>query len=209
MADEYCRLCNALQDSLESQAPNTCNIALYKSSSFILLPAIGPLVKGHVMLVSRQHFASLRAMPSDCIVEYDKIINLLSNLREIGSNILEAEHGPNEECTGGACVAHTHINLFPGLGEYGNLLTDEYDIIGDCSNLLQIKQVTEPYIYARGSDKKIFLYNSENAPPQAIRRAICSKIGNPDWNWVIAPQKQLISETVTFWKRILADAGLI
>src|SRR4051812_41060660 len=115
MREQNCRLCNAIQNPFSSGELRACDTVLFKTKNFVLLPSIGPLVRGHAMFVSRKHYPSLASMIPEAIREYEETIGMFFRIPQIGGNLLEAEHGATADCHAGACVAHAHIHLLPGL----------------------------------------------------------------------------------------------
>lgn len=111
-----CALCRALgrDTCLADSFPRPENTPLMVTEQFVVIPCIGPLAIGHVMVVSRKHFPSLAAMGPNAVREYDTIVAAVKGMDAYqGTNLLEAEHGATESDSGGACVSHTHLQLIP------------------------------------------------------------------------------------------------
>ena len=127
--EEGCRLCDALQHAQGRDRP--CDTVLLETAGFVLLPAIGPLARGHALITSKEHWPSLASMPLQAIREYDNLAHVLATVRAISGDVLEAEHGSTSDCTAGACVAHTHINLIPGAGRHADIFNDKLPVLGN------------------------------------------------------------------------------
>ena len=204
-----CRLCNALRNPFTSGEIRPCDTVLFKGTKFVLLPAIGPLVRGHAMLVSRNHYPSLAAMPDEAIREYEGMIQNFFRLPRISGNLLEAEHGSTADCHAGACVAHTHIHLMPGFAEHRDILDGSLPNAGTLSDLTSIQRIKHPYIYLRANLGEVAVFDSTSVPTQAIRRSLCGRLGQANWDWRTDPRDDLIHETIAFWKAALADDRLV
>jgi hypothetical protein len=73
--ERNCRLCNVQHNPIQfdSGELRPCDTILFKTANFVLLPSIGPLVRGHAMVVSRMHYSSLASMPQEAIREYEEL----------------------------------------------------------------------------------------------------------------------------------------
>lgn len=203
--EKSCRLCNAIQNPLASGELRPCDTILFKTKNFVLLPSIGPLVRGHAMVVSRTHYSSLASMPQDIIREYDDMVRMFFGLPAIAGNLLEAEHGSTLGCCAGACVVHTHIHLLPGFMKHYDFLDGSLRLLGTFHDLAGIQGFSQPYILLRGSLGKVTMFAADSVPTQAIRRVLCDRLGQTNWDWRTEPRDELIEETLVFWKTALAD----
>jgi diadenosine tetraphosphate (Ap4A) HIT family hydrolase len=203
--EKNCRLCNAIQNPLASGELRPCDTILFKTKNFVLLPSIGPLVRGHAMVVSRKHYSSLASMPQDVIREYDDMVQMFFGLPAIARNLLEAEHGSTLGCCAGACVVHTHIHLMPGLMKHHDFMDGSLRVLGTFPDLAGIHGFSQPYILLRGNLGKVAMFAADSVPTQAIRRVLCDRLGQTNWDWRTEPRNELIEETVAFWKAALAN----
>ena len=197
---EGCALCTAVDDGLGTVEPEYIyNTPLYESESFVILPCIGPLVMGHVMVVSKTHKPNIGKMSTDSIKEYEKLRKHICNSLDIyKSNLLESEHGANKHNSSGACIVHTHIHWIPKWGRDIDILGYS-NVMCEVKRLLRLKEIDDPYIFVRGRSDIVRVYFADNAPSQAIRRSIAHKRGSQDWDWAVFPKYDLIRETVNYW----------
>ena len=114
-----CALCVAVADSTRHVTPFLHNQKLLETNRFIVLPSLGPLMPGHVMVVGREHQNSLASMGREALEEYEELANRLRVAPFLRDGVpLEAEHGSTANDKAGACVVHTHVHWLPGLGGY-------------------------------------------------------------------------------------------
>lgn len=207
MRNDRCALCDALRgDEDLGGKPRLENTPLLESDRFVVTSCIGPLVAGHVMVVSREHYPSLAAMGSDAIEEYEELISRVRALQLYrDGELLEAEHGATDADCGAACVAHTHIHLLPGFGQYGTMFDGVLDVIYSGKNLA-FPDTSRPYIFLRGADQLTRIYDSTGMPPQLVRQTICSDTGREDWDWQACPRYDWIRQTVQEWKKACESA---
>lgn len=170
---------------------------------FILIPTIGPLIDGHVMLASKQHYTSLSVMPQEAIDELFMIISTLSVIDEIRSNVLICEHGSFENQSGGACTVHTHIHLIPTYGSFYNVLDGMLPIVE--ASLTQLGTLRIPYILTMNGVGEYRIYEAYNAHSQMMRKAICNSVGQIDKDWKSNPNPQSILNTIDYWSKLIPE----
>jgi diadenosine tetraphosphate (Ap4A) HIT family hydrolase len=192
-----CPLCRVVVDSTEYPEPFMYNTRLLETLHFVVTPCIGPLVRGHVIVVSRTHCESLASMGEAAVREYDALaIRLRSAPLLLGDDALEAEHGSTPDDKAGACVVHTHVHWLPGMGRFIGEFRRRLPVI-DKANLFDLS--SEPYIFVRNGDERSIL-GARGLPSQMIRRILCDALGRHDADWTKAPRLDWIEETVEAWR---------
>ena len=61
-SEDLCALCSAVADATRYTEPFLYNSKLFESDRFVVVPSLGPLVPGHVMIVSKEHRESLASV---------------------------------------------------------------------------------------------------------------------------------------------------
>jgi diadenosine tetraphosphate (Ap4A) HIT family hydrolase len=194
-----CPLCNAI---LQNNDPKTNipleNVILMESEHFVLMPCLGPLVKGQLLIVAKTHKLSLSAHDRPTILDLKFFIKQIPKFDS--GDIYIAEHGSTAEFSAGNCVDHTHLHWIPNLGDSLGLF-DGYlsplDIGNDLENILKLR---EPYILEFNINGDMNVYSAYNVESQLIRKLISKKLKIRDWNWRSHPNRNLIIETVEQWK---------
>ena len=148
---ELCALCSVVADATRYAEPFLYNSKLLETDRYVVVPSLGPLVPGHVMIVSKEHQESLVAMGPAALDEYnDLAMKVRSGPLLHDSNVLEAEHGSTSGNKAGACVVHTHVHFIPKMGvhlsvfkelEFGT--TETFRQWGQSTNLTFICAITQ------------------------------------------------------------------
>ncbi len=194
-----CALCAAITDTGRNQQAFLHNRKLLETERFVVIPSIGPLVPGHVMVVSKLHSPSLASTGMDAISEYDLLSARLRNAPLLrGAEPLEAEHGSTADDKAGACVIHTHVHWLPAMGRYWEEFNGRLSPRPETS-LLEVGRNGGPYIFARsGSAQAIF--QATGLPSQTIRRILCELMERDDTDWTQALRPDWVEETVKAWQ---------
>jgi diadenosine tetraphosphate (Ap4A) HIT family hydrolase len=173
---------------------------LLSSPLFVLLPALGALVPGHLLVVSRSHSPSLGGLGCAALAEYqDVVISYRTKLRLQVNDVLEAEHGAGVSGRGGGCIEHAHINLIPRFAQCIDVLDDILPRIGGIADLRDLTNLAgQPYIFMRAGDV-LRVFDATTAPSQLVRRGICQRHGRDDWDWALFPGHENINATLAMW----------
>jgi diadenosine tetraphosphate (Ap4A) HIT family hydrolase len=193
-----CALCVAVRDAT---APGGCafpyNRNLLETERFVVLPSVGPLFTGHIMVVSKMHFTSLASMGKPATQEYDHLAQRLRRAPFL-AEALEAEHGSTATDKAGACVIHTHIHWIPTVGRFFDDFGKRLKVM-DGKRLETLESEHLPYIFVR-SDSRQAVYDSQGLPSQTIRRILCEIMERDDTDWMQAPRFDLIEQTIKSWE---------
>jgi len=91
------------------------NKPLFESANFVVLPSLGSLVEGWLLLVPKKHFICMGALPVDLAREMDSMKHeITSRLHRQYGEVCVFEHGPgaaNHEV--GCGVDHAHLHMVP------------------------------------------------------------------------------------------------
>jgi diadenosine tetraphosphate (Ap4A) HIT family hydrolase len=190
-----CALCRAIVE-VNCADPCVYNTKLLETSRFIVIPSVGPLVRGHVLVVSKSHAESLASMGPEALREYDDLAAQLRNaplLRD--TDPLEAEHGSTGDEKAGACVVHTHVHWLPGMGRF---LRDFQERLTVRSETVLSELNHTPYIFVRSVHGHAIL-DARGLASQMIRRILCDLLDRDDCDWTQATRRDLVEETVGAW----------
>lgn len=193
-----CALCHAVEEQ-PTKERKIYDTHLLWSENFVVIPSVGPLAPGHVMVVSRDHFPNLACMGADRIQEYQSLVNRISQRKPYSDGkLLEAEHGSSIGDSGGACITHVHINLIPGCGSLVNMFDSLLPRLAIGDDLATLDPSQAPYILMRGSSLTR-LYKAHEVPSQLIRRVAFERMGRSDWDWGVFPQLSVVEQTLRLW----------
>lgn len=194
-----CPLCDAVEGVPIEHEGTNANAIIMRTPHFILIPALGPLVPGHALVVSKMHSLSLSCMPAKAHSDYRSLrIRLRQYCNERGDSLLEAEHGGISDR--GPCIQHTHVHLFPRLGTHVDALSDRLPSL----EMSQADYTQLPHIWmSDGVNHR--LYDASGAMGQEVRRAIGRKLLLDDWDWAVNPGWQMVAITILYWSDLIND----
>jgi diadenosine tetraphosphate (Ap4A) HIT family hydrolase len=196
---EECPLCMAVDNRPLCIHGINANTILGRNERFVIIPALGPLVVGHVLAVSVAHTAGLRYLPPLVQENYESLSDQVRGYcGQLGDTVLEAEHGARGTSMRGPCIRHTHVHILPGLSKAAKLFENKH-------NLKRLNGETSGSVdsYLWISDGRCArTYDGSEVVGQQIRQAIGQHLNFDDWDWAVNPKAGLIASTIAYWSNI-------
>ncbi len=195
---DNCPLCYAAQSKPMFVDSVNVNTVLGCSENFLIVPALGPLVVGHVLAISTKHTAGLQYLSTEVQQSYEQLSTKLRKYcARLDDTVLEAEHGAHDGSIRGPCIRHTHVHILPGLGNAGRIF-DRRSILEDVH---RTSNSTGSYLWINSGGRGR-IYDASRVIGQEIRRAVGDYLGIDDWDWAINPKARLIALTIEYWSGI-------
>jgi len=172
--------------------PKSPNRILWEGDKFVLLPSIGSITPGYVLLMPRQHVRSFADLSS---VELSTALDIAEQVRSIvsrrfGPTIL-AEHGPGQPGTrSAACCDHAHWHLIPCDPHQVSQVYDQTAGIPTSININELCQwKDQAYIFLSPLKHVYWVWPcSENTPSQFVRRVCANILKLEDYyDWGVFP----------------------
>jgi diadenosine tetraphosphate (Ap4A) HIT family hydrolase len=182
---------------------------LLESENWVVVPTLGPLVPGHIMLVPRGHFYSALACPDLLLRECDAMIDrCVTRLRDLYDQpVVMFEHGaePGTQKKCGACIEHAHLHLLPGPSSFVRSVTSEERNWVSARTLWGLRAELGASAYLLAGElapgRAMFARRPNlEVPSQFLRRAFASEVGNDmTWDWRKFPQAETLLRTIRDW----------
>lgn len=188
---QACPFCHI---SVKRNDPAKCDTILWQSRDLLLVPTVGPLVVGHVMLIPKRHGTGSLSEPpgiqSHLRIALSRVLQICT---ELGQPALYGEHGEGE-LIGQPCISHTHIHILPGLSY----------LVEELASLLPPMPAgasTSYIIYGR-EDLELQL-DASSTKSQYLRRVIAQAIGVETWDYAAFPNDAFLDQTIEYWEAVL------
>ena len=106
MKDDNCIFCKIANGEIPSRT-------LYEDESFRVILDLGPATQGHALILPKEHYADLFALPQETAAEAMKLAKKIAKaqkdtLKADGLNLVQ-----NNGTAAGQTVGHFHIHLIP------------------------------------------------------------------------------------------------
>jgi diadenosine tetraphosphate (Ap4A) HIT family hydrolase len=161
--------------------------AILANSRFHVIPTLGQLVEGHLLIVPDTHFCALANLPSNQIVELDSLMQLVrSRLNDAYGECTFFEHGIRDEGAGGCGIDHAHMHAVPVAAD-GVLNTLKQEFGGSRIDSLKGIRDSLPdgssYLFFENFAGDRYLFPVNNLPSQYMRKLVAESIGKSNWDW--------------------------
>jgi diadenosine tetraphosphate (Ap4A) HIT family hydrolase len=180
---------------------------------FAVIPSLGGLVPGHVILCPKEHYLSFASLPSCLDDECEHLIlDLKRLLREIYSTDVHMfEHGMATKGSRVLCtVEHAHLHLLPAPVSITNTL-DAYPNLAVGKGLAGLRNLVdmEEYVFYESpqEDRRLIRARDQLFESQYLRRVFAEALGHAsDWNW--RDRMKAADAHETFEKLAASAAGI-
>jgi ATP adenylyltransferase len=186
---------NDLISTLLPGAPYERRVAL-ESDQFAVVPSLGPLATGHVLLCPKAHIRSFAHLDPSFDAEYRAFRReVVFKVKTTFANPVHCfEHGSSRTghhipCT----VEHAHLHLVPAAVEVASLISQValWEEIGNDAKELRERAGEDEYLYYQFPSGRTLLARAPvgGFESQLLRKTFAEALGRPsEWNWRETPQ---------------------
>jgi galactose-1-phosphate uridylyltransferase len=187
---------------------------LVTAGQVALVPALGALATGSVLVLTRQHYLSMRAVPRPTL---DTVLELTeaacSHLSERVGPTIVFEHGAGSD-GGGGCITHAHFQIMPMPLEINDIVSTRLSQVAAdrIPTLRQFSDVTrenESYLLLMEPSGTTTVFHVSNLHAQFMRRVIATLLGEPDaWDYLAYPNYDRIKTTISLFDDFTFPGGM-
>jgi len=161
--------------------------ALMGTDRFRVVPSLGQIVEGHLLIAPVSHYRALADMSREDVNTLSDLCQMVrSTLQLVYGQCIFFEHGVRSALAGGCGIDHAHMHAVPVRAQgVLNVLTREYGG-RPIYSLEEIKQELRPeqsYLYFEDYSAKRYVFPVDSLPSQYLRRLVAQSIGKSDWDW--------------------------
>lgn len=210
-----CHLCSQLAGDSENDLLSSILVdeiylrrVLTETHNFALIPSIGPVAIGHVLLCPKLHCCSFRDVDKQFDVEFLKLKMKIRSLlaQAFGKPVHCFEHGMRTDGSRILCtVDHAHLHFVPADVDMRDALryqqTPWVQFNGSLEGLRALTG-TDEYLLYESPSGQCAVAPARNAEfgSQYIRKAFSTQLGDSStWNWREFPK---VSEICATWEQI-------
>ena len=160
---------------------------LSTTDGFRVLPSLGLIAEGHLLIASAPHHRAMADMSPESVTRLE---NLTRQVRAILSDTYGTcvffEHGIRTSGSGGCGIDHAHLHAVPvsGTGILAALLqTFKGSRINRLGDIASAVPVDSSYLFFEDSAGERYVFAAPSIPSQYMRKLICDSIGKQDWDW--------------------------
>lgn len=212
--DTECQFCTVFRATALNESMQYCDKTLFQSDNFAVLPSLGALIEGWLLIVPKNHALCLGALSQELHSELNILRSRVSlALEECYGAVTVFEHGPAQSCHPVGCgVDHAHLHILPiqiNLIEGVKEIFSEplkWEKVGSVQETASLYEAGLPYLYVEQTPGRGFVTTHPNLQSQMFRKVIARHIGKPDqYNWRQFPEEANILSTIERLERWLSQ----
>jgi diadenosine tetraphosphate (Ap4A) HIT family hydrolase len=181
------------------------NEPVFETENFVVVPSLGALVEGWVLIVPKQHAIAVGALSDSLISELQVVKARIASAlaAHYRSPVCAFEHGPSDVgCKLGCGVDHAHLHLVPLELDLRTAIQPfmpaqvewQYATMRDCRTAFE---AGAGYLYFEGPLGSGHIATGADFGSQLFRRAIATSIGAADqFSWRDHPQLPKVTATI-------------
>jgi diadenosine tetraphosphate (Ap4A) HIT family hydrolase len=191
--DNECVFCVKNRFQLESQIGiASSGSILWGDNNLYVTPDIAPLVEGHLLIITSNHYRSFGALPNKYASTIHKVKNKISKmLKDVYKmKILFYEHGPSEHDELGSCINHAHLHCIPvseklqkAIENHLNRYSKEKASI---NTLYKYYQSRKSYLYIEDDQGEGNVFLDDFIPSQILRDIVGTELCQKVWDWKLS-----------------------
>lgn len=184
---------------------------LLETDNWYVIPTMGSLTVGYVLLVTKQHFPSLANLNSEM---YFEMLGLKSAVEEIlfkrlGMRCLAFEHGTvNTFSKGANSVDHVHVHILPfthpiWLNVISDIPKTDFEIVDSYEELYARwhNDLPNSYLLFQDLNQRIYyISDASKMPSQLFRKCLAPHFGADCWDWRSESYSKNITRTIELFK---------
>ncbi len=197
-----CKLCAGMSAGRDS-AP--WNKSLVETQNFAVLPSLGALVEGWLLMVPKVHCISMGALSAHHRKEADELQARLTRLlrQQYNKRVIAFEHGPSGVKHGTGCgVDHAHLHLVPLEVDMVSLVAPFIDsnlhwYSGDWQERAHAYEAGLDYLFVKDEISGGRLILAKDFGSQVFRKAIAAYLDIPaKFSWREHPMLGNVDRTI-------------
>jgi diadenosine tetraphosphate (Ap4A) HIT family hydrolase len=204
---QTCDFCNEFSGRVENSfaaryRPDLQTRVLHSSKNFRVIPSLGQIVEGYLLIVPVKHYTAMADMPPEL---HDDLLRLClrvrSSLSQVYGPALFFEHGVRGTKAGGCGVEHAHLHAVPfdavrePIHELKN--NHSFRVIQSISEISQRVSPNSPYLYYEETNGQAWVCETERIPSQYIRKLLAESIGIESWDWRISTREHALLSSIS------------
>lgn len=185
---------------------------LLETDNWYVIPTLGSLTAGYVLLVTKQHYRSLANISHELFIEMLELKKKVEDVLydKLGMHCISFEHGTvNDDSKGANSVDHLHVHVLPfSQPVWQNIALDVPQM---CFNVVKSYQdlnrgwkeaLPNSYLLFQDFDQKIYYVpDASNMPSQFFRKHLAPYLDADNWDWRSETYSDNIIQTISLFSQ--------
>jgi diadenosine tetraphosphate (Ap4A) HIT family hydrolase len=182
---------------------------ILKTENFSVLPSLGQIVEGYLLIVPTKHYTALADLPMQLVQELSRLCGRVrSALFDTYGPALLFEHGVRAGQSGGCGIEHAHLHAVPFA--YAIEPVEElkqrhsFKFIRGISEINNEVPRTSSYLYYENISGQPCVFDVDFVPSQYLRKLLAESAGIDLWDWREYGKERALVSTLTRLAEVLS-----
>jgi len=198
-----CKFCQKFGGTTSGQEAS--DHVLFESPNFIVVPTIGSIIPGWLLVVPRSHFLNVGSFDVALLQEFMRIREIAAEaLRDCFGPVTFFEHGPVRERESVGCgVDHAHLHIvateidLPAVVKRSGETQLQWRPVSGIQATRPFVIEQMPYVFLQQSSGAAWIGSASVIESQLVRKVIAEQAGQPErWDWKSHSFESNITRTV-------------
>jgi diadenosine tetraphosphate (Ap4A) HIT family hydrolase len=217
MFSNSCDFCNEFSDGNDNAfariyAQQPKSRIVFRSENFAVVPSLGQIVEGHMLIVPVRHYTALADMPAQIVGEVSELcVRVRSALAQSYGPTVFFEHGVRGTQAGGCGVDHAHLHAVPftcSTEPIDELMRSHcLNLVGGIAELQKEVVPNSSYLYYEQTNGRAWACEIDFVPSQYLRKMVAESLGIESWDWRVSGREQALLSSITRLSGLLGDSA--
>lgn len=185
------------------------NTVLFESDNFLVIPSIGSIVEGWLLIIPKEQYISMGALNNIVFAELEQLIEKIGEMvfKRYGNYVVFENGAYSKNKLVGCGVDYAHVHIVPTDLNLMKEIETKFDIHYQWDSIDSIRisktyiENQMPYLYYRNQAKESFITTSNDIPSQLFRKTIAISRGiGEKYDWKEFPFIENVVKTIDSFK---------
>jgi diadenosine tetraphosphate (Ap4A) HIT family hydrolase len=196
-------------------SPEFYNQKLYETENFAVVPSLGSIVEGWLLIIPKNEIISYGYLQSTALYnELESLIDYVGGfVKKLYGDFVVFENGAcSQNKLVGCGVDYAHIHIVPTTRNLINIIEIEFGIYYDWKPIASLQETAnyiqnnQPYLFYRNQQNESFITTTDNIPSQLFRKALASASGvSEKYDWKTNLFAENMQKTIEVFKNVFAN----
>jgi diadenosine tetraphosphate (Ap4A) HIT family hydrolase len=209
-----CDFCNELSGvgggEFARRHPAIDSRTVWASPELAALPTLGPLTRGHALIVPRAHFTACASMPASLKRQVENLVLAFATReRAAGRDLLWFEHGSAAPGSSGGCgIVHAHLHVLPTpRGWTRPALPGGVAFAAATPRVWLDTPAPDTDYLLVGQVDDVMVAPVDRVPSQMLRQWLAPSLGAAQWDWRDSEPDALLPSALVTLRAIVSPRG--
>jgi len=182
-------------------AGNPRSRTLFQSEELVVIPSLGQIAEGYLMILPRLHFRAIGDLSYGVLSRLGTVLDWVGDvLKNEYGRCVAFEHGTRSGGVGGCGIYHAHLHAVPVASVPDPVSTlkaaFQYEEFDNLEEIGSRSAGLLSYLFYQGTDRRLYLFDTGPLPSQYLRKLLADALHEKNWDWRRAGREERLLATI-------------